>query len=685
MKLLNISLRTIILLLFINSIFSLQSYALNSTIQINPNLVNGNFTWLTPNFNTVIDTCNSLQLSVNTKSDHNPISPHIYGNYLGWKQDKYVYIWKTDGSWKKIYFPYIEYLRDVNDNKLLYIDAYDEIYLYDITTESNNKIMDLPTHFTYNPHYDNNELAYIAFKNIYLKSGITTKKIDSFDLDYPLIPISLYNGKMAWAKPDENDNYQIYFWNGSTITKITSTNYNNMNPDIFDGKIAWKGYKNGHFQIFFWNGNEIIQITNTNYNNYDPKLYNGKIVWSGGDYGNREIYFWNGNTIKQLTDNNIDDAYPDIYNGRIIWTQIDSNNIANIYTCMAETPLKPSISYNSISNKTSTSIQLNGSVNPNGETTLYRFEYGLNTTYPNKTDWISIGNGYTEIQVNSHITNLMPNTTYHYRLVAKNQNGISGGSDQTFKTLPSNTVLPTVTTDNVTGIEPYTLYATINPNGFDTTFYFEYGTNTNYGNNTPISGAGSGNTNVIVTTQLSDLQPNTTYHYRIVAQNAAGTVEGEDKTFTTPAEAKISIPTGRHTYIYSSVEEPILNIDPDSAKPFAVGNIYNKILNLKIGFKTFKNPVDIYLAISYSGLPGDIFLIDSSGELHKNTIVPWKTNQTNAINESLYGNINTNDLPGGTYTLYTLVVPANATNMDNSYLWITSFEITHHIHLTPHL
>ena len=138
-----------------------------------------------------------------------------------------------------------------------------------------------------------------------------------------------------------------------------------------------------------------------------------------------------------------------------------------------------------------------------------------------------------------------------------------------------------------------------------------------------------------------------------------------------------NIPVGKHIYTYLSVKNPVFNVDPESAKPFASGNIPGGTLNLRVGLKEFASPVDIYLAISYSGLPGDIFLIDSSKGFHKNTIAPWKTNHIAHINESLYGNINTSDLPEGTYTLYTLIVPAGATDMNNSYLWITGFNITH--------
>ena len=139
----------------------------------------------------------------------------------------------------------------------------------------------------------------------------------------------------------------------------------------------------------------------------------------------------------------------------------------------------------------------------------------------------------------------------------------------------------------------------------------------------------------------------------------------------------MDVPTGQHTYTYLPVENPILNINPATAKPFAVGNILGGTLSLKVGLKAFKNPVDIYLAITMDQIPGLYFIASNPTVGIQTDLVAWKTNKTDAINESLFGNINTADLPEGTYTLYTLVVPTGATNMDNSYLWITNFNITH--------
>ena len=75
------------------------------------------------------------------------------------------------------------------------------------------------------------------------------------------------------------------------------------------------------------------------------------------------------------------------------------------------------------------------------------------------------------------------------------------------------------------------------PNAEDTTYWWQYGTTTAYGqeaqaNNNDI---GSGTDPVQVADTLTGLSPGTTYHYRLVAQNNLGTSYGYDYTLTTPA------------------------------------------------------------------------------------------------------------------------------------------------------
>jgi len=96
-----------------------------------------------------------------------------------------------------------------------------------------------------------------------------------------------------------------------------------------------------------------------------------------------------------------------------------------------------------------------------------------------------------------------------------------------------------------------TLTGGVYPNGLDTTWWVQYGTTNAYGQATTPADIGSGQAPVSVTGQLSSLAPSTTYHYRLVAQNSAGTTYGYDYTLTTlapgaspPANAALPTLTG---------------------------------------------------------------------------------------------------------------------------------------------
>ena len=69
--------------------------------------------------------------------------------------------------------------------------------------------------------------------------------------------------------------------------------------------------------------------------------------------------------------------------------------------------------------------------------------------------------------------------------------------------------------------------------GFPTTYRFEYGPSTSYGQVSPPGGAsvGEGHGPVPVTQQLTGLQPGVTYHFRVVATNEWGTEVTDDSTF----------------------------------------------------------------------------------------------------------------------------------------------------------
>ena len=91
----------------------------------------------------------------------------------------------------------------------------------------------------------------------------------------------------------------------------------------------------------------------------------------------------------------------------------------------------------------STSATLNGTVNPNGASTTVFFQYGTTAAYGSQTaNQVFTGNSVQNVTAN--VGGLTANTTYHYRLVAKNAGGTSTGSDVSFTTAsPTPTPTPT--------------------------------------------------------------------------------------------------------------------------------------------------------------------------------------------------------------------------------------------------
>ena len=107
-----------------------------------------------------------------------------------------------------------------------------------------------------------------------------------------------------------------------------------------------------------------------------------------------------------------------------------------------------------------------------------------------------------------------------------------------------------------------TVSGTVNPNGEDTTYHFDYGTSTSYGQSTGSSNAGSGSAAVPATASLSGLESGTNYHYRLVAANDAGTTTGDDRTFTTAGKP----PAGSKTRVLAT--DSFLNRSGAAAKVY---------------------------------------------------------------------------------------------------------------------
>jgi DNA-binding beta-propeller fold protein YncE len=203
--------------------------------------------------------------------------------------------------------------------------------------------------------------------------------------------------------------------------------------------------------------------------------------------------------------------------------------------------LVPDVSTGAASAVGATTATLNGHLDPagNGDVTDCHFDYVDDAQFQvdvyasAQTVACAEGNSFSApADVHAEITGLTADTIYHFRLEASNATGTNVGADATFSTLPR----PSIEAISAANITPSAadLTATINPRGSDTSYHFEYGTDTSYGTSVPVPDAdiGSGTSGVEVSHHITGLTENTTYHYRLLATNPSGTVGASvDHTF----------------------------------------------------------------------------------------------------------------------------------------------------------
>jgi hypothetical protein len=225
----------------------------------------------------------------------------------------------------------------------------------------------------------------------------------------------------------------------------------------------------------------------------------------------------------------------------------------------------PSVSTSSATNVGSNQATLNGELSSMGgasSCTVY-FEYGTTTTYGSTTSPQSMGSTGSFSQ---SVSSLSPGTTYYYRAVATNSAGTEYGTSQSFTT-QSIITSPSVSTSSATnvGSNQATLNGELSSMGgaSSCTVYFEYGTTTTYGSTTSPQSMGSTGS---FSQSVSSLSPGTTYYYRAVAINSAGTVYDTDQSFITQSLTSQTIPIT----ITSGTNEQILTFgtDPDGTDGF---------------------------------------------------------------------------------------------------------------------
>ena len=228
-----------------------------------------------------------------------------------------------------------------------------------------------------------------------------------------------------------------------------------------------------------------------------------------------------------------------------------------------------------VTDVTSSGAVLNGTVNAGGVTTAIAFEYGTTkyygTTVPADPPLVD---NPSATAVSSELSNLLPGTLYHFRVIGDTV----PGADQTFVTgFPT---LTTLTADNITACSAK-LNGTVNASGGTIAVSFEYvvatdSLTTRWSTLPATPATVSGATATAVSATVGGLLPETQYLYRVTANGACGDNQSFcsqraslSASWSNPTQSPLSFDGGDYT---GSTISFTLNCDPTNRTLIVIKN-----------------------------------------------------------------------------------------------------------------
>ncbi len=390
-------------------------------------------------------------------------------------------------------------------------------------------------------------LGAVILSSLVSVAGATgTAQFNTASGDWPALQASNYTkypgsnsnwGRTVSADPSDVLSFLIFYHNTSNVTAYNTRLKLNLSPTVSSGNVltatisADNAYSNGGSVNVYLNYGSNLPLT----------LVSGSARWYTGSSSNLTTIPFSQSGDEVVTAFNglrIGDIGPGSSGYVVVRAQLGG------YTQSNPTPQGnvPSVSTNSSSNISTSSVTLNGSVNPNNSGTTAWFEYGSTQSLGYTTSTFAIGGGTSQTSFSTTAFSLSSNTTYYYRAVAQNSYGTARGSILSFTTDAEQTQqqggIPVARTETMSGVSTTsaTLLGSINPNSASTEGWFEYGATQSLGSSTSRQNVGSGTGFNNFSSTLTNLSQNTTYYYRAMAQNNFGTSQGTILSFTTQSQ-----------------------------------------------------------------------------------------------------------------------------------------------------
>ncbi|MGE5281954.1 MAG: hypothetical protein ACM3N0_06470, partial [Chloroflexota bacterium] len=362
------------------------------------------------------------------------------------------------------------------------------------------------------------------------------------------------NHQPGWGSPNSGDQYVI----------VPAPEYETYFPGEFCAFHEWDPAYNTTWTLlpypdeefascpyfygasFDWQEMQILASHEWAESATDPRAgYQGNLGWEG--------WLPNWREEQEIGDNCYGTSPDEIASG--IWAQKIQDNfknsaIGNTCTTSDPSPARFSATVTSpVIDEATHSAELRSSINPAGYPGGYQFEFrrpGGQTTFAPYPAGPLDEDSFSAINHGAKVESLKGETTYAVKLSATSEittslytgYSIPWNSETSFTTPDWR---PAINVEPIEGLETGapTFHASIDPNGYDTKYHFEWGQTTNYEGGLvpyPDKSVGSGTSAVPVSGETLNWQflPRTVYHYRVVATNQEGTTYSPDNTFITP-------------------------------------------------------------------------------------------------------------------------------------------------------